>query len=239
MGVELNKKDNKTKVNSIFGVLVAFVGIIGALWLLLDPKAITGSEFVALSLGFAVIGLIIAFSAEVQEFSIAGNGVRLKELRSEAEKTIEELKQARTELFRFMVQKSIEYSGGWGSESKVDERVEQFVKLFYQVEKFDCVNDLKIDISSALNNLMVAQFNNLSVIHNSSKVINYIFVHSDRPDLLYVALEDKMINKILDGYGDKKPNFSDIKNDVIKGIDAYAQLYKIKVKLDSLEIDNA
>ena len=53
----------------------------------------------ALVLGFSVIGLIIAFAAEIQEFSIAGNGVKLKELRSEAEKTIEELKKAGKEKF--------------------------------------------------------------------------------------------------------------------------------------------
>lgn len=239
MDLKLNKQDNKTKANLIFGVIVTLVGIGGALWLLLDPKALTGSEFVALSLGFAVIGLIIAFSAEVQEFSIAGNGVRLKELRSEAEKTIEELKEARTELFRFMVQKSIEFSGGWGSESKVDERVEQFVKLFDQIEKFNCVNDLKIDISKALNILMVAQFNNLLVIHSSTKVVNNIFGHSDRPDLLYIALEDKMIEKVLDQYNGTKPKFSDIKNDVIHGIDAYGKLYAIKIKLDKLDLDDA
>mgnify|MGYP006900057257 CR=1 FL=1 len=126
------------------------VGIACGLWLLIVLEKISGAEFVALSLGFSVIGLIIAFASEVQEFSIAGNGVKLKELRSEAEKTIEELKQARTELFRVLIQKSIEFSGGWGTNSRVDERVEQFIKLFEQVEKFDCLDNLKLDIEKSL-----------------------------------------------------------------------------------------
>lgn len=204
------------------------------LWLLVYLNKISGAEFVAFSLGFAVIGLIVTFSSEVQEFSIAGNAVKLRELRSAAEKTIEELKEARTELFRFMVQKSIEFSGGWGSGSKVDERVEQFIKLFEQAEKFECIKELKTDLDKALNILMVGQFNNLAIIHSNTKSIGDFFQNSDRPDLLYIALQDEMVDKILDLYGDNKPNFSEIKNDLIQGIDAYAKLYTIKVKLDKI-----
>ena len=197
-------------------------------------EKLSGTEFVAFSLGFAVIGLIIAFAAEVQEFSIAGNGVKLKELRSEAERTIEDLKQARTEVFRFMVQKSIEFSGGWGSGSKVDERVEQFIKLFEQIEKFDCIKDLQIDISKALNILMVRQFNNLEIIHNNTKSVGDIFESKEKPDLLYIELKDEMINQIIERQLTRQ-EFEDLKKDVIEGIEAYAKLYAIKVKLDKLE----
>lgn len=91
------------KKNAIWGCLVSIVGIFAGLFLLINLEKISGAEFVALSLGFAVIGLIITFSAEVQEFSIAGNGVKLKELRSEAEKTIADLKIARVEIFRLII----------------------------------------------------------------------------------------------------------------------------------------
>ena len=220
--------------NFVEGLIVAVVGFGCGLWLLVYLNKISGAEFVAFSLGFAVIGLIVTFSSEVQEFSIAGNAVKLRELRSAAEKTIEELKEARTELFRFMVQKSIEFSGGWGSGSKVDERVEQFIKLFEQAEKFECIKELKTDLDKALNILMVGQFNNLAIIHSNTKSIGDFFQNSDRPDLLYIALQDEMVDKILDLYGDNKPNFSEIKNDLIQGIDAYAKLYTIKVKLDKI-----
>ena len=220
--------------NFVGGLIVAVVGFGCGLWLLVYLNKISGAEFVAFSLGFAVIGLIVTFSSEVQEFSIAGNAVKLRELRSAAEKTIEELKEARTELFRFMVQKSIEFSGGWGSGSKVDERVEQFIKLFEQIEKFECIKELQIDISKTLNILMIGQFNNLEIIHKNTKRIGDIFENGERPDILYIELEDKMINKILEQYSGKKPNFDDIKADVIQGIEAYSKLYAIKVKLDKL-----
>lgn len=147
----MKTKKNRLKGNTVFGVVVGSLGIACGLWLLISLEKISGAEFVAFSFGFAVIGLIIAFAAEVQEFSIAGNGVKLKELRSEAEKTIQELKEARTELFRVLIQKSIEFSGGWGTNSRVDERAEQFIKLFEQVEKFDCIRELQIDVSKTLN----------------------------------------------------------------------------------------
>ncbi|MND65610.1 hypothetical protein D3C80_569860 [compost metagenome] len=234
----MKAKEKRLKINTVFGIVVGLVGILCGLWLLISLEKISGAEFVALSFGFAVIGLIIAFAAEVQEFSIAGNGVKLKELRSEAEKTIEELKQARTELFRVLIQKSIEFSGGWGTDSRVDERVEQFIKLFEQVEKFDFIKELQIDVSKALNVLMVGQFNQLRIIHNNTKNIGDVFDESHKPDILYVALKDEIIQELIEGR-QPTPNFKDIKHDVINGIKAYSELYAIKVKLDKLETDYA
>ncbi|TCB51097.1 hypothetical protein E0H80_06945 [Acinetobacter sp. ANC 4779] len=230
----MKTKKHKSKNNIVFGAVVGLAGIACGLWLLISLEKLSGTEFVAFSLGFAVVGLIIAFAAEVQEFSIAGNGVKLKELRSEAERTIEDLKRARTEVFRFMVQKSIEFSGVLGSGSKVDERVEQFIKLFEQIEKFDCIKELQIDISKALNILMVGQFNNLAFIHNNTKSVGDIFGSKEKPDLLYIELKDEMINQIIERIQPKQ-EFEYVKEDVIEGIKAYAKLYAIKVKLDKLE----
>ncbi len=236
--IKLKDKERKLKSNVVFGGIVGLVGIACGLWLLISLEKISGAEFVALVLGFSVIGLIIAFAAEVQEFSIAGNGVKLKELRTEAEKTIEELKEARTEVFRFLVQKSIKFSSGFRADSRVDERVEQFIKLFEQVEKFDCIKELQIDVSKALNILMVGQFNKLRIIHNNTKNIGDVFDESHRPDILYVALKDEKIRESIEGR-QPTPNFKDIKHDVINGIKAYSELYTIKVKLDKLENGNA
>ena len=70
---------------------------------LLEAKQLSGGEFVALIVAFAVIGLIISFSSEVQEFSVVGNIVKLKEVKKDAEKSIREIKAARTETFRFLL----------------------------------------------------------------------------------------------------------------------------------------
>ncbi len=53
----------RLKINTVFGIVVGLVGIVCGLWLLISLDKISGSEFVALNFGFAVIGLIIAFAA--------------------------------------------------------------------------------------------------------------------------------------------------------------------------------
>jgi hypothetical protein len=233
----LKTKEKRSKNNIVFGAVVGLAGIACGLWLLIYLEKLSGTEFVGFSLGFAVIGLIIAFAAEVQEFSIAGNGVKLKELRSEAEKTIHELKQARAELFRILMQKSVEFSGGWRSDSRVDERVIPFLKLFEQIEKFDGVKELEIDIKKALNVLMVGQYNQFKFIHEIQKNVGDSFNEQDKPDILYIKLKDEMLHEIIK-IRSPEPNFDDVKLDVIQGIQAYSKLYSIKVKLDKLESES-
>ena len=230
----MKTNEKRLKNNIVFGTVVGLAGITCGLWLLIFLEKLSGTEFVVFSLGFAVIALIIAFAAEVQEFSIAGNGVKLKELRSEAEKTIEELKEARTELFRVLVQKSIYGSGGWRTDSRVDERVIPFLKLFEQIEKFDCVKELEIDIKKALNVLMVRQYDQFRFIHEIQKNVGDSFNEQDKPDILYIKLKDEMLHGIIK-MRSPEPNFDDVKLDVVKGIQAYSKLYSIKVKLDKLE----
>lgn len=221
----------------VFGIVVGFVGIACSSWLLIFlENKITGAEFVALVLGFSVIGLIIAFAAEVQEFSIAGNGVKLKELRSEAEKTIEELKQARTELFRFMILQVIQ--GSQQTLHTVDPRIKTFLNVYERVQNFGIIDELRNEIEKVLHVLLIAQYGKLNLIHQSHKTVDNNFDELDSPQMLSIKLKDDMINKIMLNK-QPQPNFYDEKKDVIEAIEAYAKLYVIKVKLDKLETDNA
>lgn len=232
----MKEKDNKFKANIIGGFCVAIVGIIGALWLLINKEAILGAEFVALSLGFSVIGLIIAFAPEIQEFSIAGNGVKLKELRSEAEKTIEGLEQAKIEIFRMLLPAVI--NGSMQTDELVDPRVKNYLNLFNEIEKFKCLKDLKLEIERTLNILMVVQYRSLGFIHNIQKEIGDSFSKQDKPDFLYIKLDEKIISSYK---SNQTPivDFEVKKNEILDGIEAYAKLYAIKVKLDNLETDHA
>lgn len=220
--------------NCVLGSLISLISIGFGLWLLLS-KNISGTEFVALTLGFAIIGLIITFSSEVQEFSIAGNAVKLRELRSEAVKTLDELKQARTEIFRLLLTHSLEISGGFGSSlCKVDERVTKFSRLYNQIERFDCVKELHSDIDKVLNVLLICQYNELTLIHQLSKQVGVNFNELDSPQNLNIKLKDEMINQFTSRIT-PQPDFYDAKKIVLDGIEAYAKLYAIKVKLDKLE----
>ena len=234
----MKDKKSKSKINIVFGIFVGLVGIACGLWLLIVLEKISGAEFVALSLGFSVIGLIIAFASEVQEFSIAGNGVKLKELRSEAEKTIEELKQARTELFRVLVQKSIHGSGGFGSDFIVDECIESFCELIEQVEKFDCLDNLKLDIEKSLKLILSRQYKNLYAIHKSNKEYTDPFASYDSPRNLREKVSDESIQNYL-SRKNPKPTIEQGRSELNDGVEAYSKLYAIKVKLDKLDNINA
>ena len=222
----------------MFGAVVGLVGIACGLWLLISLEKISGAEFVALSLGFAVIGLIITFAAEVQEFSIAGNGVKLKELRSEAEKTIEELKEARTELFRILVQKGIFGSGGFGSGSIIDECTESFCELIEQIEKFDCLDSLRSDVEKSLKLILSRQYNNLSAIHEKNKKYTDLLENYDLPKQLREKISDEVIQNYI-FHKNPKPTIEQGRSVLNDGVEAYSKLYAIKIKLDKLGTSNA
>lgn len=234
----MKTKKNRLKGNTVFGVVVGSLGIACGLWLLISLEKISGAEFVAFSFGFAVIGLIIAFAAEVQEFSIAGNGVKLKELRSEAEKTIEELKEARTELFRVLVQKSIHGSGGFGSDFIVDECIESFCELIEQIEKFDCLDDLRLDVEKSLKLILSRQYNNLSAIHEPNKKHTDPLESYDSPREFREKMRDEVIQSYL-SRKNPKPTIEQGRSELNDGVEAYSKLYAIKVKLDKLDNINA
>ncbi len=56
---------------------------------------VTAGEAITFFTLCAVISLLIFFSSEIQEFSIAGNIVKLKEVRRDADKAIAELQASR------------------------------------------------------------------------------------------------------------------------------------------------
>lgn len=230
----MKTKEKRSKNNIVLGAVVGVAGIICGLLLLFYSEKMSGTDFVAFVLGFAVIGLIIAFAADVQEFSIAGNGVKLKELRSEAEKTIEDLKEARTELFRVLVQKSIYGSGGFCSDFIVDECVETFCELIEKIEKFNCLNELKLDVEESLRLILCRQYNNLYAIHKSIKIYTDPFESYDSPRNLREKISDDSIQNYL-SRRNPKPTIEQGRSILNDGLEAYSELYAIKVKLDKLE----
>ncbi|MEB3766274.1 hypothetical protein [Acinetobacter sp. MD2] len=212
---------------SIFiGTVFSVLGII-----LLCLGKLAGGSAVSLILGGALVGLIIFFSNEIQEFSIAGQSVKLKQLKSEAEDTIEDLKTARIAIFRLLIRKSIDFSGGFAVTSKVDERIPDFIVLYNEVKKNNCAMVLKADIEKTLRVLMAVQFNNFSFIHGlPHKSPNDSLDDLWTPQKLSLKLKDSMIARLVDGQS-PKPEFEVIKLDIHDAIRAYSELYIIYKEL--------
>ena len=192
---------------------------------------LNGTESVVLILGGVLIGLIVYFSSEIQEFSIAGNAVKFKELRGEALKTIDELKQARAETFRLMLVQVLKFGGGYGGSSIVEPRVKDFLNIYDVIVKFGCVDDLSDDIKKALCVLIAEQYNKLDFIHKTgARAPNDSLDGLWQPQDLYIQLKDQMIDDLRSGKT-SKPDFLQVKTDVMNAVDSYKELYSIYKKL--------
>lgn len=211
--------------NFVEGLIVAVVGFGCGLWLLVYLNKISGAEFVAFSLGFAVIGLIVAFATEVQEFSIAGNGVKLRELRTEAEKTIEELKKARTETFRFLLTVIRKDVGFFDENPFKDERIKDFWLLYEQIIKFEDVVDLRNEIILLINNLMSKQYRLLSAQNPNIPFSEYT-EEIDPDHLLLLGL-----NIALESTNKDYLESDDFRLNMLKGVDEYRKIFQLKRNL--------
>lgn len=218
------------KKNAIWGCLVSIVGIFAGLFLLIGLEKISGAEFVSLTLGFTVIGLIITFSAEVQEFSIAGNGVKLKELRSEAEKTIEELKEARTETYRILLSMIKKFEGGFDIDPFRDKRINEFWNLYRQIEKFKEVVVLKAEIIEVIDNILSYQYNLLHQLNSNIPFENYQNQIEPNKLLVLGLNSENTVNKeFIDS--------EEFKGNMILGVEQYRKLFELKNCLINLEVN--
>ncbi len=55
--------------------------------------------------------------------------------------------------------------------SVIDERIDPFIKLFKQIEKFECIEAFKIRYKRSIRYFDVDQYMKLKVIHKKEKVI--------------------------------------------------------------------
>ncbi len=191
-----------------------------------------GTESVVLILGGVFVGFIVYFSSEIQEFTIAGNAVKFKDLKNEAVQTIKELKDARTEIFRLLLPQTLKWGGGYAGSSKVDSRIQNFIDLYQKIEEFNCINDLRKEITESLRVLIMTQYNNLNFIHkseylNPSDSLERLWLPRD----ISIHLTDEMIQNLINPQGSQS-SYKTAKEDIFNAIEAYTQLYGIYKKLE-------
>ena len=121
---------------------------------------VTAGEAITFFTLCAVISLLLFFSPEIQEFSIAGNIVKLKEVRRDADKAIAELQASRIAMFKFLLESSKKFSGGFGSISPKDERIDDFLFLYENIESSGLINELSEKIAGCAELFMKAQVYN-------------------------------------------------------------------------------
>jgi len=214
---------------SILGALLFLVSAKFGYCLLIEGK-LSGAEFVSLIIAFAVIGLILSFASEVQEFSVAGNIVKLKEVKRDAEKSISELKSARTETFRFLLSLAKRHPGGFSDGGTVDGRVDDFWSLYDQIVAFKCEDELSANLLEVVSVLLQGQ---LSSISNSSDFVGSKYHgknETPEPSQLTIeALDNDSVasaakRNVAGGDQDK------IKKMLVVGLEEYKKLYELRDK---------
>ncbi|WP_421851851.1 hypothetical protein [Marinomonas sp.] len=138
--------------------LILFSGTVCKGLILLDTGKLSGAEFVSLISAFAVISLLVSCIDQVQEFSIAGNIVKLKEVKQEADQAINELKQARATTFKFLLKLALKPSGGF-KRLNSDDRPKNFWLLYKEIKRFDHQDELSEEIYEVVNELITSQLN--------------------------------------------------------------------------------
>mgnify|MGYP003467073230 FL=1 len=87
------------------------------------------------------------------------------------------------------------------------------------------------DIKKALCVLIAAQYNKLDFIHKTgARAPNDSLDGLWQPQDLYIQLKDQMIDDLRSGKT-SKPDFLQVKTDVMNAVDSYKELYSIYKKL--------
>ena len=211
---------------SIAGAMLFLAATALGLYLLVWESKLSGAEFVAFVVAFAVVGLVLAFASEVQEFSLAGNIVKLKDIKRDVEKSVSELKTARTETFRFLLLLAKRHPGGYeDANSPVDGRVNDFLVLHEQIVAFECQNELASTIYDVVRVLIPDQFGKIASFSDSLAPYQGLSNLPDPKKLTIDALAEdsvqKAANRIFGG------DVVEVKSALLDGIEAYRQLYRL------------
>jgi len=218
-------------MRTFFSLFLFIVFAFVSFWLL-QKNLIHSNDFVLLVISSSVIALVISYFDEIQELSIGGNIVKLKEANKELQETIEQLKSIKLSTFRMLLLKSLHGSGTLGSGSLVDSRSQYFFSLIVEIKEAGCFSDLKQEIEKQLKMLINIQLNSFFRLFNNRKFEE----GEEYPKAMYfyVALNNEIIDKVRANQTPKIA-FDQKKQEIISAIDTYAQLYIIASEVGLLE----
>ncbi|MGF6318773.1 hypothetical protein [Pseudomonas frederiksbergensis] len=214
-----------------------FLGVLGFLlfglatclaYYLLSIGKFSGAEFTAFVVAFAVLGMVIGYAPEVQEISIAGNVVKLKEVKAEALKAIDSLNKSRVEMLRVFLGLALKHAGGFGSSSPIDPRAHEFWKLLAQIKEYDCLNELKSEVMVSVKVLLVAQLWNIAHRNKDERII-ITEPLLDPFDLAAIAFDVKGIEA---AEAASSPTPQNYKGEIKEALAEYSKLYELKIQLE-------
>jgi hypothetical protein len=141
---------------------VIFVGALSLAYWLLQQSKLSGAEFVAFVIAFAVIGAIVSFGPEVQEFTIAGNAVKLREVKNNALKLIDTLKATQAELLRLSLRARPLINGGFSFDRDHLSIDPDFWAIVAEAKRTEAIEALTPDLLNNIN-LMIRALYELTI----------------------------------------------------------------------------
>lgn len=215
---------------AIAGSLVFSLATALALCLIFMGK-FSGAEFSAFVIAFAVLGLVVGFAPEVQEISIVGNIVKLKEVKSEALKAIESLNKSRIEMLRVLLGLALKHGGMFGDSNQlIDPRAHELWPLFRLSKDYSCQKELKTELSLCLSILMRSQLTSIKWRNRNASILDSEPFLSP-VDLASFAFDVDGISRALLGRGF---SLEDYRNDIKISLEEYSRLYEFYVELEAL-----
>lgn len=222
------KKDSRRSL-AIGGASVFAVALLLGLALLLTGK-LSGGEFTAFVLAFAVIALAVGFAPEVQELSIAGNILKLKEVKAEAIIAIESLNNSRVETFRVLIPLTLKTSGMFGYEGTVDPRISAFKRVYLAAKETGRLAELKPELifaTTVLLNLQLA----LIIMRNRSAAVRDLGLLPDPLDLAAVAFDKEGLAEAVAARSPKPENYPE---EIKEALVAYSQVFELRRDFEKL-----
>ncbi|MDH2435573.1 hypothetical protein QCD60_23905 [Pokkaliibacter sp. MBI-7] len=212
----------------IFSITLG-VQILSGSYLLLIWNKISGTEFVALTVSTLIICLAITLIGNIEELSIGGNIIKLREAKEEAENALEKIQDTQAALFILMLEMSKNPPGGFSTEGPKDPRIDTFLKVFNSIKKSRLDMIIKNEIYQTVNFLCKTQFRHaLSVSSVNNETLNK-YINTEE------SINDRtLISIILSNYTLRNSENKDDKERLIyDAVNEYRKLLDIRNKYNN------
>jgi hypothetical protein len=208
----------------IWALLIFASSMVLAL-LLLYLEKFSGAEFIAFVVAYGVLSMAIGFAPQVQEISVAGNVLKLREVKAEAEEVIKSLLQARSDMLGSVLKMAMKQAGGFHDGQAVDPRVAPYLECVEMFERYNCYERYKEDLRTAANVLLKQQaLRALDKSHTGRKHLSDEIVKPSHLTALVVR------NSPLDPMG-KDGQMTVLSQETEAALEAYVVLYQLHCRL--------
>ncbi|WP_313740517.1 hypothetical protein [Pseudomonas sp.] len=209
----------------IIGAIVTFVLALSLALILLIYSRVSGAEFAAFVISFAVLAVAISCAPEIQEVSIAGNVVKLREVKAEAVAAIQSLNESRVEMLSVFLSLALKHGGGFSSGSVIDPRNYQFWYLIGLIKKYQCVDSLRVQIGGNLHVLMFAQIRQLQERNDDVSSLDKL------PMPTVFELTEAVLSPDGIAKAQERKKGADLKREILEGLEEYLRLDQLRAEL--------